>query len=132
MKNKIEINAILMGSSPGDKKIHAFPMGNLDGWSNFVSTVVGRYKDRIHRAVSGTRSATGGFNDGKHTTTDYASSWRSTTYAAAKKAGTPRPSIGLDGGQLRRVSYLNQAILAMAKGGGKAEQLRLSGCIHPV
>src|ERR1700692_2236175 len=31
-KNKIEINAILMGSSPGDKKVHAFPMDNLDGW----------------------------------------------------------------------------------------------------
>src|SRR5580704_8011937 len=42
-KYKIEITAILMGSSPGDKKSHAFPMDNLDGWSNFVRAVVGRY-----------------------------------------------------------------------------------------
>src|SRR5580704_16891051 len=45
--NKIEISAILMGSSPGTKKVHAFPMDDLEGWSNFVSAVVGRYQKRI-------------------------------------------------------------------------------------
>ena len=29
--NEIEISAILMGSPPGTKKVHAFPMDDLDG-----------------------------------------------------------------------------------------------------
>ena len=124
-KNKIEINAILMGSSPSDKKIHAFPMDNLDGWSNFVSTVVGRYKKRIH-CWEVWNEGNGGFNDGKHTTTDYAK-LAVATYAAAKKADA-HAQVGLSVASFD-APYLNQAILAMAKE-GKPNSFDFL-CIHP-
>jgi hypothetical protein len=124
-KNKIEINAILMGSSPGDKKPHAFPLDNLDGWSNFVSTVVGRYKNRIH-SWEVWNEGNGGFNDGKHTTTNYAN-LAVATYAAAKKADA-HAKIGLTVASFD-APYLNQAILAMAKEGKPNCFDHL--CIHP-
>ena len=124
-KNKIEINAILMGSSPGDKKVHAFPMDNLDGWSNFVSNVVGRYKNRIH-SWEIWNEGNGGFNDGKHTTTDYAK-LAIATYTAAKKANA-KAKIGLTVASFD-APYLNQAILAMAKEGKPNSFDYL--CIHP-
>ena len=124
-KNRIEINAILMGSSPSDKKSHAFPMDDLEGWSNFVSTVVGRYKKRIH-CWEVWNEGNGGFNDGKHTTTDYAK-LAVATYAAAKKAD-PRAKIGLTVASFD-APYLNQAILAMAKEGTPNRFDYL--CIHP-
>jgi hypothetical protein len=124
-KNKIEINAILMGSSPGDKKVHAFPMDTLDGWSNFVSTVVDRYKNRIH-CWEVWNEGNGGFNDGKHTTTDYAK-LAVATYAAAKKAD-PHAKVGLTVASFD-APYLNQAILAMAKAGKPNSFDYL--CIHP-
>ncbi len=124
-QNNLEINAILMGSSPGDKKSHAFPMDNLDGWSNFVSTVVGRYKNRIHHWEVW-NEGNGGFNDGKHTTTDYAK-LALATYAAAKKADA-HAKIGLTVASFD-APYLNQAILAMAKEGKPNSFDYL--CIHP-
>src|SRR5271155_4219714 len=124
-KNKIEINAILMGSSPGDKKIHAFPMDDLDGWSNYVSTVVGRYKKRIHYWEVW-NEGNGGFNDGKHTTADYAK-LAVATHAAAKKAD-PNAQVGLTVASFD-APYLNQAILAMAKEGSPNSFDYL--CIHP-
>ncbi len=124
-KNKIEINAILMGSSPGDKKVHAFPMDDLEGWSNYVSTVVGRYKKRIH-CWEVWNEGNGGFNDGKHTTTDYAK-LAIATYAAAKKAD-PHAKVGLTVASFD-APYLNQAILAMAKE-GKPNRFDYL-CIHP-
>ncbi|MDA1049021.1 MAG: hypothetical protein O3C40_00875 [Planctomycetota bacterium] len=45
--SQLEINAILMGSPPGAKAVHAFPMDNVGDWSEYVSAVVGRYKDQI-------------------------------------------------------------------------------------
>jgi hypothetical protein len=125
VKNKIEINAILMGSSPGDKRAHAFPMDDLDGWSNFVSAVVGRYKNRIH-AWEIWNEGNGGFNDGKHTTADYAK-LAAATYAAAKKAGA-HAKIGLTVASFD-APYLNQAILAMAREGKPNSFDYL--CIHP-
>ena len=124
-KNNIEINAILMGSSPGDKKSHAFPLDNLDGWSNFVSTVVGRYKNRIH-CWEVWNEGNGGFNDGKHTTTDYAK-LAVATYAAAKKADA-HAKVGLTVASFD-APYLNQAIRAMAKE-GKPNRFDFL-CIHP-
>ena len=124
-RNKIEINAILMGSSPGDMKVHAFPMGNLDGWSHFVSTVVGRYKNRIH-SWEVWNEGNGGFNDGHHTTADYAK-LAVATYAAAKKAD-PNAKVGLTVASFD-APYLNQAILAMAKEGKPNSFDYL--CIHP-
>ena len=90
--NRIEINAILMGSPPGTQAVHAFPMDNLDGWSKYVSAVVDRYKDRVHYWEVW-NEGNGGFNDGKHTAVDYAE-LAIRTYEAAKKAD-PNAQVGL-------------------------------------
>ena len=123
-KNDIEINAILMGSPPGEKKAHAFPMDDLDGWSNYVSAVVGRYKKRIHYWEVW-NEGNGGFNDGKHTTTDYAK-LAIATYTAAKKAD-PHAKIGLT------VASFDVLLSQPGHPGdgerGQAELLRLS--LHP-
>jgi hypothetical protein len=70
-RHNLEINAILMGSQPGTKTSHAFPMENLDGWAEYVSAVVGRYGKQI-RYWEVWNEGNGGFNDGRHTTADYA------------------------------------------------------------
>src|SRR5262245_17558946 len=46
-ENQIEISGILMGSPPGSKASHRFPMEDLERWSNFVTAVVGRYHKHI-------------------------------------------------------------------------------------
>jgi hypothetical protein len=124
-KEMIEINAILMGSPPATKKGHAFPMEDLDGWSNFVTTVVGRYKDRI-RYWEVWNEGNGGFNDDHHTTADYAK-LAIATYAAARKAD-PQAKVGLTVASFD-APYLNQAIVAMAKE-GKPDSFDYL-CIHP-
>ena len=109
--NKIEINAILMGSPPGTKALHAFPMDNLNDWSNYVTTVVKRYKNSI-RYWEVWNEGNGGFNDGRHTTADYAK-LAVTTYQAVKKAD-PQARVGLTVASFDP-AYLNQTILAMKK-----------------
>jgi hypothetical protein len=123
--NKIEINAILMGSAPGAKGGHTFPMENLDDWSNFVSAVVGRYSKHI-RYWEVWNEGNGGFNDGKHTTSDYAK-LALTTYAAAKKVD-PNAKVGLSVASFD-APYLNQTALALAKAGKPNSFDYL--CIHP-
>jgi hypothetical protein len=123
--NKLEITAILMGSPPGTKTVHAFPMDDLDGWSNYVSAVVGRYSKQI-RHWEVWNEGNGGFNDGHHTTADYAK-LAAITYAAAKKAD-PQAKVGLTVASFD-APYLHQAILAMAKA-GKANSFDYL-CIHP-
>ena len=124
--NKIEINGILMGSAPwSNAKAHAFPMDNLEHWSGYVSTVVGRYKDKIHYWEVW-NEGNGGFNDGHHTTADYAH-LVAATYAAAKKAD-PKAQVGLTVASYD-APYLNQTILALAKA-GQADRFDYL-CIHP-
>jgi Glycosyl hydrolase family 10 len=124
-KNKIEINAILMGSPPGSQKVHAFPMNDLEGWSRYVSTVVGRYKGQV-RFWEVWNEGNGGFNDGRHTTADYAR-LAITTYEAARKAD-PHAQVGLTVASFD-APYLNQAILAMAR---QEKPNRFDYlCIHP-
>jgi hypothetical protein len=123
--NKLEINAILMGSPPGAKTAHAFPMDDLEDWSKYVTAVVGRYSKQIHYWEVW-NEGNGGFNDGKHTTTDYAK-LAATTYSAAKKAA-PEAKVGLSVASFD-APYLNQAILAMAKAGTPNSFDYL--CIHP-
>jgi hypothetical protein len=36
-KHGLTLNGVLMGSPPGSKRIHTFPMDDLPGWSNFVA-----------------------------------------------------------------------------------------------
>jgi hypothetical protein len=123
--NDIEINAILMGSAPGAKGGHTFPMENLDDWSKYVSAVVGRYRKHIHYWEVW-NEGNGGFNDGHHTTTDYAKLAIATS-EAAKKAD-PQAKLGLSVASFD-APYLNQTAHAMAKAGkpGRFEYL----CIHP-
>lgn len=123
--NKLEINAILMGSAHGAKGGHTFPIDNLDDWSKYVSAVVGRYHKHIHYWEVW-NEGNGGFNDGKHTTTDYAK-LAITTYEAAKKAD-PNAKVGLSVASFD-APYLNQTALAMAKAGKPNSFDYL--CIHP-
>ncbi len=123
--HKLEINAILMGSRPGSKSIHAFPMEDLESWSRYVSTVVGRYKNQI-RYWEVWNEGNGGFNDGHHTTTDYAR-LAVATYEAAKKAD-PHAQVGLTVASFD-APYLHQAIRAMAAQ-GKSNSFDFL-CIHP-
>jgi hypothetical protein len=123
--NRIEITAILMGSAPGTRAAHTFPMDNLDAWSDYVSTVVGRYKQQV-RCWEVWNEGNGSFNAGHHTTADYAR-LAATTYAAAKKAD-PQAKVGLSVASFD-APYLNQAIRALAKA-GKPNRFDFL-CIHP-
>src|SRR5262249_53272388 len=125
-ENEIEISAILMGSTPWTKsKMHAFPMEHLADWSNFVSTVVERYKDRI-RYWEVWNEGNGGFNDDGHTTADYAK-LASVTYTAAKQAD-PEAQVGLTVASFD-APYIHQAISALAQSGKSGSFDFL--CIHP-
>jgi len=123
--HRLEISAVLMGSPPGTKAVHAFPMDNLDDWSAYVSAVVGRYHEQI-RYWEVWNEGNGGFNDAKHTTTDYAK-LATVTYTAAKKAD-PKAQIGLTVASFD-APYLNQTIVAMKKAGNPNSFDYL--CIHP-
>jgi polysaccharide biosynthesis protein PslG len=114
-----------MGSAHGAKGGHTFPMENLDDWSNYVSAVVGRYSKHI-RYWEVWNEGNGGFNDGKHTTSDYAK-LAVDTYTAAKKAD-PQAKVGLSVASFD-APYLNQTALAMAKA-GKSNSFDYL-CIHP-
>lgn len=124
-ENKLEITAVLMGSPPGTKMVHAFPMDDLDGWSAFVTACVERYKKQI-RHWEVWNEGNGGFNDGKHTTADYAK-LAAVTYAAIKKAD-PTAKVGLSVASFD-APYLNETILAMKKQGTPNRFDYL--CIHP-
>jgi hypothetical protein len=123
--NKIEITGILMGSSHKSKKAHEFPMDDLPGWEKYVAAVVGRYKGKV-QYWEVWNEGNGGFNDGKHTTKDYAKLAIS-TYAAAKKAN-PDAKVGLSVASFD-APYLNQVILAMKKEGKPNSFDHV--CIHP-
>ncbi|HEX8912538.1 MAG TPA: hypothetical protein VF796_09275 [Humisphaera sp.] len=112
--NKLEVNGILMGAPRWtNNKSHAFPMDHLDDWSAYVSAAVGHCGDRVrHWEVWNEGNA--GFNDGKHTTADYAR-LAAATYAAAKKAN-PNVQVGLSVASYDP-AYLRQAIVAQAKAG---------------
>ena len=95
--NNLEIGAILMGSPPGAKTAHAFPMDDLDGWSDYVSAAVGRYHKQI-RYWEVWNEGNAGFNDGHHTTADYAK-LAAVSYEGGPQ-GRPRRARRLDGRQL--------------------------------
>jgi hypothetical protein len=121
---QLEINGILMGSPPGTKAVHAFPMDNLDDWSRYVSAVVGRYEQIRHWEVW--NEGNGGFNDGRHTTSDYAR-LAVATYEAAKKAN-PRAKVGLTVASFD-APYLHHTIRSMAAA-DKPNSFDFL-CIHP-
>ncbi|WP_460425399.1 endo-1,4-beta-xylanase [Azotobacter armeniacus] len=124
-ENNIEISGLLLGSPPRTKTVHAFPMENLNDWSTYVSAVVSRYKDQI-RYWEVWNEGNAAFNDGHHTTSDYAK-LAATSYAAAKQAN-PQAQVGLSVASFD-APYLNQTILAMAKAGKPNSFDYL--CIHP-
>ncbi len=121
----LQINAVLMGSPPSAKAVHAFPMEQLDEWSRYVEAVVGRYKHDV-RYWEVWNEGNGGFNDGKHTTADYAK-LAAATYDAAKKAD-PQAKVGLTVASFD-AAYLNQTIRAMAQS-SKANRFDYL-CVHP-
>ena len=124
-EHQLEINAILMGSPPGAKAVHAFPMDALADWSAYVSAVVGRYGDQV-RYWEVWNEGNGGFNDGRHTTNDYAR-LAVATYEAAKKAD-PQAKVGLSVASFD-APYLHQAIRSMTDA-GKPDRFDYL-CIHP-
>ncbi len=121
---QIEINGILMGSPPGTKAVHEFPMENLDDWSRYVSAVVGRYQQI--RCWEVWNEGNGGFNDGRHTTSDYARLAVATREAA--KQANPQTQVGLTVASFD-APYLHQAIRSMAAA-GKPDSFDFL-CIHP-
>ena len=124
--HQLEVNACLMGAVPwSTEKIHAFPMSDLEAWSGFVEQCVARYKDRIHYWEVW-NEGNGGFNDGHHTTEDYAK-LASAMYAAAKKSD-PNAMIGLTSASFDP-DYLEHVILAQKAAGTPASFDYL--CIHP-
>ncbi len=124
--NNIQILAILMGSAAWTKdKSHAFPMKNLEDWSNYVTASVERYKNQVHYWEVW-NEGNGGFNDNHNSTADYAS-LVAATYTAVKKAD-PSAQVGMTVASFD-APYLNQAILAMAKA-GKPNNFDFL-CIHP-
>jgi hypothetical protein len=124
--NKIEINAVLMGSVPwSQSKIHAFPMDDLPAWQKFVGASVERYKGKI-RYWEVWNEGNGGFNDDKHTTADYAR-LAVATYEAAKKAN-PDAQVGLTVASYDP-AYLQQVIPAINKEGRPNSFDYL--CLHP-
>jgi len=125
-ENRIEINAILMGKAawkPGG--IHAFPMQTLPEWSAWVGGTVAHYKDQI-RYWEVWNEGNAGFNDGHHTTADYAK-LDIETYTAAKKAD-PLAQVGLTVASFD-APYLERAIRAQADAGQPDSFDYL--CIHP-
>ncbi len=124
-EHRLEINAILMGSAPGTKAGHTFPMEHLDDWRGYVSSVVGRYGNQV-RYWEVWNEGKGGFNDGRHTTSDYAQ-LAIATYESAKQAH-PRAKVGLTVASYD-APYLHQTIRAM-RAQGKPNSFDFL-CIHP-
>jgi hypothetical protein len=125
-KNNLRITACLMGSVPwSNEKGHTFPMSDLGAWSNFVAQSVARYKESIHHWEIW-NEGNGGFNDGHHTTADYAK-LAAAAYAAAKKSD-PTAQVGLTTASFDP-AYLYQAILAQKESGMPSSFDYL--CIHP-
>jgi hypothetical protein len=124
--NNLEITACLMGCVPwSNEKSHAFPMTDLEAWSKFVGESVARYKGSIHHWEIW-NEGNGGFNDGHHTTADYAR-LVSAAYAAAKKSD-PAARVGVTTASFDP-AYLEQAILAQKQAGTPAQFDYL--CVHP-
>ena len=123
---KLRVNGILMGSVPGSKGgSHAFPMSDLEGWSEYVRQTVAHAKGAVqHWEVW--NEGNGGFNDGKHTTVDYAK-LAAAAYAAAKKAD-PNAQVALTTASFDP-AYLGHAIAAQKANGGAAAFDFL--CVHP-
>lgn len=124
-RNGLKISGLLLGSSPGTEASHAFPMNDLDDWSEYVSAVAGRYREQI-RYWEVWNEGNGSFNDGGNTTSDYAK-LAIASYEAAKRANA-QAQVGLTVASFD-LPYLNQTILAMAKA-GKPDSFDYL-CIHP-
>jgi len=124
--NGLQVNGILMGSVPGSGGgSHTFPMSDLAGWSEYVRQTVAHAKGRV-RHWEVWNEGNGGFNDGRHTTSDYAK-LASAACTAAKQAD-PDVQIGLTTASFDP-AYLGHAIAAQKAAGGAAQFDFL--CVHP-
>ena len=121
----LTLNGVLMGSPPGSKRIHAFPVDDLPGWSNFVARAATRYAGVIpHWEVW--NEGNGGFNDGHHLAEDYAR-LVATAHDALRPAD-PAARLGLSVASFDP-AYLHHTALALARQGrpGAFDTV----CIHP-
>ncbi len=133
-ENKIHIGGTLMfcanWAKPAGAKNFPFPRDNMEDWTNYVTAVVGRYKDRIHHWEVWNEpngAFKGNFPDGRYdTTTDYAALVAS-TYATVKKVD-PTAKIGATTASFDP-AYIDQVLIAQAKM-GKPKSLDYV-CIHP-
>ena len=107
-----EYDMILIGNPKWNKADPpgSMPVNNLDGWSEYVKQVVGRYKDRVHRYEIWNEPPN--FTGKDQTPGDYANLVFA-TYEAAKSVD-PDCQIGL-AAKSAHVSYLRQTILAGGK-----------------
>ncbi|TWT34742.1 glycoside hydrolase family protein [Blastopirellula retiformator] len=124
-QHDLQLTAILMGTPPGSKFLHAFPVDNLPAWSQFVEGTVAHYGDQV-RYWEVWNEGNGGFNDAHHTTVDYAK-LAATTYDAAKQ-GNANAQVGLTVASFDP-DYLQQTITAM-RDAGAADKFDFL-CIHP-
>lgn len=124
-KHGLRINGVLMGSPPGARQVHAFPMDDLAGWSNFVAHATARHAGVIpHWEVWNEGNA--GFNDGHHTTEDYARLVVATRDALRR--ASPDAQLGLSVASFDP-AYLQHTVLALARMGRPDAFDTL--CIHP-
>ncbi len=124
--NGIHVSGMFFGSPKWvDPHSHAFPMQNLDNWSEYAAKMVDRYKDRVHEWEVW-NEGNAGFNDAHSTTEDYAK-LLSVAYVSAKRSD-PTAKIGLSVASFD-APYIGQVALAQARN-GKPGQFDFI-CIHP-
>jgi len=124
--NHIEMSGLFFGAAKfADPHFHAFPMKNLDDWSDYAAKLTDRYKGRIHYWEVW-NEGNAGFNDNHNVTADYAN-LVAYAYAGAKKSD-PTALVGMSVASFDP-AYIDQAILDQAAAGkaGSFDYL----CIHP-
>jgi len=124
--NNVEISGLVFGNAPWAKGgFHAFPMNNLEDWTEYARTIADHYKGRIHYWEVW-NEGNGGFNDGHNVTADYAK-MLAAAYAGVKK-GDPEAKVGIDVASFD-AAYIGQVIRDLATAGmpGSFDYL----CIHP-
>ena len=124
--NNLEVSGLVFGKCPwGPGGMHAFPMQNLNDWTDYAAAISDRYKGRIHYWEVW-NEGNGGFNDGHNVTADYAN-LVAAAYAGVKKSD-PTALVGISVASFDP-AYVDQTIVDQAKAGkpGSFDYI----CIHP-
>jgi hypothetical protein len=124
--NNIEISGMLFGKCPwGPGGMHAFPMQNLDDWSDYAAEIANHFKGKIHYWEVW-NEGNAGFNDGKNGTADYAN-LVAAAYSGVKRSD-PTALVGMSVASFDP-AYVDVAAMdqAAAGKGGSFDYI----CIHP-